>query len=107
MVINPREPYDDEGVRDNGDGTYSVDLEYPIPHGEKGELRSLTVRRLKAADMEAVAKADDAMKTIVLLASVSGQPTGVIRKLDMADVDRLDALIQTLLERTRGKSTGE
>lgn len=81
------------------DGSYLVQLEYPLDREKQGPLTEVRVRRPTVGDLEAMDRVDRPVeKTVTLVASLSGLPMGLVRRLDAQDFKSLGKIVESFVE---------
>ena len=67
-----------------------IELQYPVPF-EGGELKEISIRRPKVADVVAARKAkkEEAEQEIVMLSRLTDIPPETIESLDLSDYKKL------------------
>lgn len=80
------------------DGSVVVTLQRPIVQ-KGGDVGTLTLRRPTAGDLESSDKGSgNVAGTNLLIASLSGLPVGVVRRLDVVDFRRCNEIITEWIE---------
>lgn len=92
-----------EGAVENGDGSVTLPLEYPITHGSE-EIAEFTLSRPKAKHLEKIDGNPQNMgfKDILkLIGELSAQPPSVTGQLDAVDIEALSEVIAYFFEGRR------
>ena len=86
-MIDTNENEEPKGWEDLPDGRKRVALQYPVQHGENGEtVASVTMRRPKTGDLEAVDGKKDVETAVLLISRLGGIPPSVVRSFDAVDM---------------------
>jgi len=106
------DPKDEYIQRNEDDGSTTILFQYPVVLREKGKdpITEITLKRPVVGDIEVSDAAKGEVKqTIMIIASLSGLPAAVIRRIDMEDFKRIsDFLAETLGgEGKKSQRTGE
>lgn len=104
---------EDEYIQKNDDGSTTILFKYPVqPKDPKKDLiREIILKRPLVGDLESSDIAEgDVKKTIVIISSLSGLPSGVIRRIDLEDFKRVSGFLEESLGgggKKKSPATGE
>lgn len=85
-----------EWEQENDDGSTTILLQHPVPYKNKDKepLSEVTLKIPLVGDVEAGdAAKGDVGKTVLMVASLSGEPKAMIRRIHMTDFNRINTCL--------------
>lgn len=92
----------EDKIKRNDDGSVTVFFDRPVARKNGEMIGELTLRRPTGGDMEVFDKVPgDVAGSLSFVAALSGLPRGLVKRIDMADLRLVNAVVD---EMTEGKS---